>query len=185
VDAFDDGAARAIRKFSIFLPDLIAAANRGFKPRPAHGKTLVAVDFSDIRHKPASVVRRVDFDMLRARVAELEELVSRAEAIAARQRADYERERERAEQLASEIVRVFAELIAAKEKAARLEGEIAALRARPWWLRPASYIINYRIRGTPSIFTKKPEGAYFTRRQSFSIRSTRPSRRVRLGPGEA
>ena len=79
------------------------------------GKTLVAVDFSDIRHKPAPVVRRADFDMLRARLAELEELVRRTEAIAARQRADYERERERAEKLATEIVRVFADLIAAKE----------------------------------------------------------------------
>jgi hypothetical protein len=106
------------------------------------GKTLVAVDFSDIRHKPAPVVRRADFDMLRGRLAELEELVRRAEAIAARQRADYERERERAEQLATEIVRVFADLIAAKEKAARLEGEIAALRARPWWLRLASYKLS-------------------------------------------
>jgi hypothetical protein len=106
------------------------------------GKTLVAVDFSDIRHKPAPVVRRADFDMLRARLAELEELVRRAEAIAARQRADYERERERAEKLATEIIRVFADLIAAKEKAARLEGEIAALRARPWWLRLASYKLS-------------------------------------------
>ena len=56
--------------------------------------------------------------------------------------ADYERERERAEKLAAEIVRVFADLIAAKEKAARLEGEIAALRARPWWLRLASYKLS-------------------------------------------
>ena len=103
------------------------------------GKTLVAVDFSDIRHKPAPVVRRADFDMLRARLAELEELVRRAEAIAARQRADYERERERAEKLAAEIIRVFAELVAAKERAARLEGELAELRARPWWLRLSSY----------------------------------------------
>jgi hypothetical protein len=72
----------------------------------------------------------------------LEELVRRAEAIAARQRADYERERERAEQFAAEIVRVFADLVAAKEKAARLEGEVAALRARPWWLRLASYKLS-------------------------------------------
>jgi hypothetical protein len=74
------------------------------------GRTLVAVDFSDIRHKPVAVVRRADLEILRARVAELEELVRRVEAIAAWHRADYERERERAEQLAAEIVRMFADL---------------------------------------------------------------------------
>ena len=103
------------------------------------GKTLVAVDFSDIRHKPAPTVRRVDVDALRKRVAELEQLVTKFEAVAAWHRADYERERERAEKLAAEIVRVFAELVAAKEKAARPEGELAELRARPWWLRLSSY----------------------------------------------
>ena len=108
------------------------------------GRTLVAVDFSDIRHKPVPVVRRVDLDVLRARVAELEELVKRVEAIAAWHRRDYERERERerGEQLVAEIVRIFADLVAAKEKAARLEAENAALRARPWWLRLASYKLS-------------------------------------------
>ena len=103
------------------------------------GKTLVAVDFSDIRHKPVPVVRRADVDALRARVAELEELVKRVEAIAAWHRKDYERERERAEQLAAEIVRMFADFVATKERAARLEAENEALRARPWRLRLGSY----------------------------------------------
>jgi hypothetical protein len=103
------------------------------------GKTLVAVDMCDIRHKPAAMVRRVDLDALQARVDELEELLRRAEAIAARQRADYERERERAERLAAELLLIVADLMAAKEKSARLEGELAALRARPWWLRLGSY----------------------------------------------
>jgi hypothetical protein len=103
------------------------------------GRTLVAVDMGDIRHKPAPMVRRGDLDALQARLDELEELLRRAEAIAARQRADYERERERAERLAGEILRMMAEVMAAKEKAARLEGELAALRTRPWWLRLSSY----------------------------------------------
>ena len=103
------------------------------------GKTLVAVDMRDIRHKPAPMVRRADLDALQARLDQLEELLRRAEAIAARQRADYERERERAERLAGEILRMVAEVMAAKEKAARLEGELAALRTRPWWLRLSSY----------------------------------------------
>jgi hypothetical protein len=38
------------------------------------GKTLVAVDMCDIRHKPAAMVRRVDLDALQARVNELEGL---------------------------------------------------------------------------------------------------------------
>jgi hypothetical protein len=37
------------------------------------GKTLVAVDMCDFRHKPAVVVRRVDLDALLARVDELED----------------------------------------------------------------------------------------------------------------
>jgi cell division protein FtsB len=103
------------------------------------GRTLVAVDFANIQHRPVPLVRRADLDVLRARVAELEEMVRNLEAIAARHRADYERERERAEQLVAEIVSMFADLVAAKEKAARLEAENAALRARPWWLRLGSY----------------------------------------------
>src|SRR6202043_782019 len=47
---FDDGA-RAMRKSSIFLPDLIAAANhRGFKPRPAQ----VSAGFSGLRYLGAT-----------------------------------------------------------------------------------------------------------------------------------
>jgi hypothetical protein len=82
-----------------------------------------------------------------ARVAELKELVTRAEAIAARQRADYERERERAETLALELQRIFADLVAAKERAARLEGELATLRALPWWLRLLNYKPSYAAAG--------------------------------------
>jgi predicted nuclease with TOPRIM domain len=109
------------------------------------GKTLVAVDFSEIRHKPLSrlpAIRRADLEALQARVDELEELVTRAEAMAGRHRADYERERERAERLAAELLRMVADLMAAKEKAARLEGELAALRSRPWWLRLGSYKLS-------------------------------------------
>jgi len=109
------------------------------RQKGSDGKTLIAVDMCDIRHKPTPMVRRVDLDALQARADQLEELLRRAEAMAARQRADYERERERAEQLARELLRMFADLTAAKERAARLEIEIAALRARPWWLRLDSY----------------------------------------------
>ena len=128
-------------RLSISADAARALARRMHLPRQKanDGKTLVAVDMCDIRHKPAPMVRRGDLDALQARLDELEELLRRAEAIAARQRADYERERERAERLAGEILRMVAEVMAAKEKAARLEGELAALRTRPWWLRLSSY----------------------------------------------
>jgi hypothetical protein len=34
-----------------------------------------------------------------------------------------------------ELLRMTADAMSAKEAAARLEGELAALRARPWWRR--------------------------------------------------
>jgi hypothetical protein len=98
-------------------------------------RTRVAVDFSEIQHKPSPLVRRAATDALRTQVAELKELVTKAEAMAARQRDDYECERICAEWLTAKIVRMFADLVAATEKAVRLECELTALQARPWWLR--------------------------------------------------
>jgi hypothetical protein len=48
-------------------------------------------------------------------------------------RADFERERERCERLMAEVLRATAELMAAREAAARLAGEYEAFKARPWW----------------------------------------------------
>jgi hypothetical protein len=108
------------------------------KQKASHAKALASRD-----HR-TGIVRRTALDVLEARAAELEKLVTRLEAMAFQHRADYERERQRAEQLASEIVRLFADLVAAKEKAARLEGELAALRGQHWWLGLSS--ITHRIR---------------------------------------
>jgi hypothetical protein len=48
-------------------------------------------------------------------------------------------ERDRAEQLMAELLRMTADLMSAREAAARLEGELTALRSwrssRPWWWR--------------------------------------------------
>ena len=52
-------------------------------------------------------------------------------------RADFERERDRAERLMAELLKATADAMTAKESAARLEGELAALRSRPWWRRIA------------------------------------------------
>ena len=56
--------------------------------------------------------------------AEIAELETRA----AGHRADFERERERADRLIVELLQTAAETTAAKEATARLEGELAALR---------------------------------------------------------
>jgi hypothetical protein len=61
--------------------------------------------------------------------------LAKVEALAVGHRADFERERERADRLMAELLRATADTMAAKEAAARLEGEIAALHARPWWRR--------------------------------------------------
>jgi hypothetical protein len=52
-------------------------------------------------------------------------------------RADFERERERCERLMAEVLKGTAELMAAREAAAMIAGELAALKARPWWRRLA------------------------------------------------
>jgi hypothetical protein len=67
------------------------------------GKALVSVDLAEIAQLEASV---------------------------AGHRADFEHERERADRLMAELKQATAEATAAREVAARLEGEVAVLRAR-------------------------------------------------------
>jgi hypothetical protein len=54
--------------------------------------------------------------------------IARLEAWAADHRADFDRERERADRLTVELLQATAETMAAKEMTARLEDEVAALR---------------------------------------------------------
>jgi hypothetical protein len=72
---------------------------------------------------------------LTARIETLEAEFAKVEAAAAVHRADFERER--CERLMSEVLKATAETMAAREAAARLAGELAAIRARPWWRRLA------------------------------------------------
>jgi chorismate mutase len=74
---------------------------------------------------------------LTARIETLEADFAKVEAAAAMHRADFERERERCERLMAEVLKGTAELIAAREAAARIASELAALQARPWWRRLA------------------------------------------------
>ena len=90
------------------------------------GKALVCVDLAEIRHTPRPPVGRQAgtialFESLKAAIARLE-------ARAADHSADFERERERADRLEVELLQAAAEVMAAKEVAARLEGEVVALR---------------------------------------------------------
>ena len=89
-------------------------------------------------------------------------------------RADFEHERERADRLMAELLQATAEATAAREAAARLEGEVAVLRTRartdssierrnagwgnsprPWWNQTA----RLRVGSYPCPLIPPPGGA--------------------------
>jgi hypothetical protein len=90
------------------------------------GKALVCVDLAEIRHTPRPPSGRQAGNI--ALFESLKAAIARLEAGAADHSADFERERERADRLEVELLQATAEVMAAKEVAARLEGEVAALR---------------------------------------------------------
>ncbi len=94
------------------------------------GKALVSVDLAEIRHTPRPPNSRQAGNIapLAATTDALQAEIARLEETAAGHRADFERERERADRLMVELLHATAETMAAKEAAARLEGEVAALR---------------------------------------------------------
>jgi hypothetical protein len=132
------------------------------RQRANDGKTLVTIDLAEIDHKPLparspgghlSIATE-----LKAHIESLETELAKVEAVGAGHRADFERERDRADKLLSEVLRTTLDLMAAKETAARAEGELAVVRAqaegeraaamqaqaelamirdRPWWRRLA------------------------------------------------
>jgi hypothetical protein len=111
------------------------------RSRGNDGKTLVSVDLSEIRHTPLPA-RSPDGHQavaaaIKAKVATLEAERTRLETTAAGHRADFERERERVEWLMVELLKLTVDAMGAKEATARLKGELAALRSRPWWRRLA------------------------------------------------
>jgi hypothetical protein len=109
------------------------------------GTVRINVDLSDIQYKP--VPRRsprghgADFEALKAQieqlqaeVTELETEKSSIESIAARHRADFERERERGDNLMANTMSLAAAAMSARMKAARLESELT-LRGSQFWVR--------------------------------------------------
>ena len=91
------------------------------------GKALVSVDLAEIKHTPRPPgAHQAGTTLLNAKIETLQAEIARLEARAAGHRADFERERERADRLMTELLQAAAETMAAKE--ARIEGELAALQ---------------------------------------------------------
>ena len=92
------------------------------------GKALVSVDLAEIRHRPRPPRGRAGNSALLAEIEALTAEIARLETTATDHRADFERERERADRLTVELLQATADTMAAKEMTARLESEVAALR---------------------------------------------------------
>jgi hypothetical protein len=132
------------------------------RQRANDGKTLVAVDLTEVRHRPLPARspsgHRSDTEQLvayaaalKAKIIELEDEISQLQIAAGGHRSDFERERERCDrqrqqydhllercdQFMAALLRQAADLMKTKEAAARFEGELAALRSRQWWRRLA------------------------------------------------
>jgi hypothetical protein len=94
------------------------------------GKALVGVDLAEIRHTPRPRRARADNSaLLASKIEAWKTEIARLETTAADHSADFERERERADRLAVELLQATAETTAAQEVTARLEDEVAALRS--------------------------------------------------------
>ena len=80
------------------------------------GKALVSVDFAEIHHTPQPPGRRHagHVGLLTAQITALQAEVAWLEASSASHRADFERERERAERLVAELLQATAEATAAR-----------------------------------------------------------------------
>ena len=94
------------------------------------GKALVTADFAEIRHtpRPPGTRQAGTIALLTTKIETLQAEIARLEAREAARRADFERERDRADRLMVELFQATAETMAAKEATARLEGELAGLR---------------------------------------------------------
>ena len=114
------------------------------RSRSNDGKTLVQVDLGEISHSPVS---RVPQDQaghqvvtaLNQKIETLQAELNEMEAIASGHRVDFERECERTNKLLAELLKASAETMAAREKAALLEGKLSVL-TQPWRRRLADAV---------------------------------------------
>ncbi|MBH5403068.1 hypothetical protein HZZ13_35520 [Bradyrhizobium sp. CNPSo 4010] len=114
----------------------LARRRRLPRSRSEDGKALVSVDLSALRYTPRPRKGR-RADPIDASMAKIEAIktgafkaeIARLEDVAAAYRSVFERERERADRLAVELLQATAETKAVNAWAAQLEDEVAALRS--------------------------------------------------------
>jgi hypothetical protein len=110
------------------------------------GRVRIIVDLSEIQYTPLSARsprgQQAGIDGLNAQIKQLQAEVAKLEvekqcleARAAGHWADFERERDRCDTLTVETLNWTKAAMSAREKAARLEGEMSARRSRRWWGR--------------------------------------------------
>jgi hypothetical protein len=113
------------------------------------GKVRIIADLAEIQYTPLSARppggQQADIHglneqikRLQAELAKLEMEKQCLEARAAGHRADFERERDRCDTLTAETLNLTKVAMSAREKVARLEGEMSARRGRRWWGRLAA-----------------------------------------------
>jgi hypothetical protein len=109
------------------------------RSRSNQGKTLVQVDFAEISHSPVSRSPQAPaghqvVTALKQKIETLQSELTETEAIASGHRADFERECERTNKLLAELLKASVQTMAARERAALLEGKLSVL-AQSWWRR--------------------------------------------------
>src|ERR1700686_4163598 len=106
------------------------------RSRSNDGRTLVQIDLTEISHSPVSRGPQAQaghqvVTALNRKIATLQAELIEMEAIASGHRADFERECERTNKLLAELLKASSETMAAREKAALLEGKLSVL-TQPW-----------------------------------------------------
>src|SRR5579864_9374086 len=102
------------------------------RSRSNSGKTLVQVDLAEINHSPIARAPQSQaghqvVTALEQKIETLEADLIEMEAVASGHRADFERECERTNKLLAELLKASTETMAAREKAALLEGKLSVL----------------------------------------------------------
>jgi hypothetical protein len=102
------------------------------RARSNDGKTLVQVDLAEINHSPAPRATKSPpgdqlVTTLKQEIESLQAELTEMEAVASGHRADFERECERTNKLLAELLKNTTETMAAREKAALLEGKLSVL----------------------------------------------------------